>query len=170
MGELSCGLRQKIIQIHPLLRCNLFCSHRYSSSGPDAVKQKLDLGTLIQIIDDAHKMGYEVASFSGGEPFMYESHCTCKILWYDNYRHFKWYVIESGKVKKTSRIFGSDRNQFGWSSTTLNKTGCMPSSLRHPRFMNYHKRPGEESFCHDVSNPFDFPHIKYVDLKPFLIS
>ena len=35
-------------------------------------------------------------------------------------------------------------------------------------FMNHHKSADEEPFGHDVSNPFEFPHIKYVDPKPFL--
>jgi Fe-coproporphyrin III synthase len=72
MNELSYGLHQKIIQIHPTLACNLFCDHCYSNSGPNAIKLKLNPSVLIQVIDDAHEMGYEVASFSGGEPLMYE--------------------------------------------------------------------------------------------------
>ena len=35
-------------------------------------------------------------------------------------------------------------------------------------FFDHHKLADEEPFGHDVSNPFDFPFIKYVDPKPFL--
>jgi hypothetical protein len=35
-------------------------------------------------------------------------------------------------------------------------------------FLNHHKSPDEEPFGHDVSNPFEFPFIKYTDPKPFL--
>lgn len=72
MDQLSYGFKQKIIQIHPTLTCNLFCDHCYSSSGPNAANIKLNPSILIDVIDDAHEMGYEVVSFSGGEPLMYE--------------------------------------------------------------------------------------------------
>jgi hypothetical protein len=35
-------------------------------------------------------------------------------------------------------------------------------------FFEHHKSADEEPFGHDVSNPFEFPHVKYVDPKPFL--
>jgi hypothetical protein len=35
-------------------------------------------------------------------------------------------------------------------------------------FLNHYKTPKEEPFGHDVSNPFDFPYIKYIDPKPYL--
>jgi hypothetical protein len=35
-------------------------------------------------------------------------------------------------------------------------------------FLNHHKSADEEPFDPDVSNPFEFPFIKYVDPKPFL--
>jgi hypothetical protein len=37
-------------------------------------------------------------------------------------------------------------------------------------FFEHHKAAHEEPFGHDVSNPFEFPFIKYVDPKPFLRS
>lgn len=64
--------RQKVIQIHPSLRCNLSCRHCYSSSGPGATAQ-LDEHVLVDALSDAAEMGYEVASFSGGEPLLYPS-------------------------------------------------------------------------------------------------
>jgi hypothetical protein len=35
-------------------------------------------------------------------------------------------------------------------------------------YQNHHNRPSEEPFGHDVSNPFEFPYIKYFDPKPIL--
>jgi hypothetical protein len=35
-------------------------------------------------------------------------------------------------------------------------------------YKNHYKESSEEPFGHDVSNPFEFPHVKYVDPKPFL--
>ena len=37
-------------------------------------------------------------------------------------------------------------------------------------FWDHHKEPDEEPFGHDVSNPFEFPFIKYIDPKPLLRS
>jgi Fe-coproporphyrin III synthase len=62
--------RQRILQIHPTLRCNLQCLHCYSQSGPWA-REELDVSTLNQAVSHAALMGYEVLSVSGGEPFLY---------------------------------------------------------------------------------------------------
>jgi len=60
----------RIIQIHPTLRCNLFCKHCYSSSAPEK-KQGLPSRTLVNILEQAVPLGYNVVSLSGGEPFLY---------------------------------------------------------------------------------------------------
>ena len=62
--------RTSILQIHPSLRCNLSCSHCYSSSGPVG-HTELDVATICDVISDAAAMGYQVISVSGGEPLMY---------------------------------------------------------------------------------------------------
>lgn len=62
--------RQRIIQIHPTRRCNLQCRHCYSSSGPDAPRG-VEPDVLCAALSDAHQMGFEVAAFAGGEPFIY---------------------------------------------------------------------------------------------------
>jgi MoaA/NifB/PqqE/SkfB family radical SAM enzyme len=62
---------EPIIQIHPTRRCNLRCLHCYSASGPDA-RDLLSYGTLASVIEDAGALGYRVASFSGGEPILYQ--------------------------------------------------------------------------------------------------
>ena len=60
----------RVLQIHPTLRCNLKCPHCYSASGP-RIKQELPLDLLTRAVSDAHAEGYNVVSFSGGEPLMY---------------------------------------------------------------------------------------------------
>ncbi|MGD0299164.1 MAG: radical SAM protein [Bryobacteraceae bacterium] len=60
-----------IIQIHPTRRCNLRCLHCYSSSSPDEA-DSLPYATVEGVIEDAHAQGYKVASFSGGEPVLYQ--------------------------------------------------------------------------------------------------
>jgi MoaA/NifB/PqqE/SkfB family radical SAM enzyme len=64
------GRVSRIIQIHPSLRCNLCCKHCYSSSAPGE-KQGLELAPLLDLIEQAAPLGYNVVSFSGGEPFLY---------------------------------------------------------------------------------------------------
>jgi MoaA/NifB/PqqE/SkfB family radical SAM enzyme len=67
----TCGpTGQRILQLHPSLRCNLCCEHCYSSSGP-GVRTELDPAMVCGLVSDAARMGYQVVSFSGGEPFLY---------------------------------------------------------------------------------------------------
>jgi Fe-coproporphyrin III synthase len=67
----TCSLAgQRIVQLHPSLRCNLCCEHCYSSSGP-WVRSELDPAVVCGMVSDAARMGYQVASVSGGEPFLY---------------------------------------------------------------------------------------------------
>lgn len=61
----------RVIQIHPTLRCNLFCKHCYSSSSP-AAKGGLDLALLKPFLEYAYGQGFNAVSISGGEPFLYE--------------------------------------------------------------------------------------------------
>src|SRR5688572_4355450 len=63
--------KSRILQIHPTRRCNLRCLHCYSSSGPEE-KSRLDAQLLRRALTDASLEGYTVASFSGGEPLMYQ--------------------------------------------------------------------------------------------------
>jgi len=60
----------RIIQIHPTLRCNLSCKHCYSSSAPEK-KDGLAARDLINTLEQAAHLGYNVVSLSGGEPFIY---------------------------------------------------------------------------------------------------
>lgn len=61
---------QRIVQVHPGLRCNLCCAHCYSSSGPVA-KTSLSTDIVFNVLTDAARFDYTVASFSGGEPFLH---------------------------------------------------------------------------------------------------
>jgi len=63
-------LRVPTVQIHPTLRCNLLCMHCYSNSGPHA-RAELPVAAVCQTIVDASALGYEVVSWSGGEPLLY---------------------------------------------------------------------------------------------------
>ena len=62
--------RGRIVQIHPTLRCNLACSHCYSSSAPGG-KDGLSAEDLKPFLAAAREEGYDVVSLSGGEPFIY---------------------------------------------------------------------------------------------------
>jgi Fe-coproporphyrin III synthase len=66
-----CNTTRRIVQIHPLLTCNLSCNHCYSSSGPGNGLQ-LKIQRLIEVIEDLASLKYEALSFSGGEPLLYK--------------------------------------------------------------------------------------------------
>lgn len=63
-------LQSRVVQVHPTLRCNLSCSHCYSRSGPDATGE-IPPEILIDMLARLASEGYEVVSFSGGEPLIY---------------------------------------------------------------------------------------------------
>jgi MoaA/NifB/PqqE/SkfB family radical SAM enzyme len=67
---LQSGRVSRIIQIHPTLNCNLCCQHCYSSSAPWK-KGGLEVKALVQLLEQATPLGYNVVSLSGGEPFLY---------------------------------------------------------------------------------------------------
>ena len=67
----SPGLRQRTLQIHPTLTCNLRCKHCYSSSAP-SLRGMLGIDLLCTVVSDAADMGYETVAVSGGEPFLYQ--------------------------------------------------------------------------------------------------
>jgi len=62
----------RVVQIHPTLRCNLRCLHCYSSSGPQE-STELNPEILKAALTDAYSQGYGTASFSGGEPTLYKA-------------------------------------------------------------------------------------------------
>lgn len=62
--------RSRVLQVHPLGRCNLTCAHCYSTSSPQATS-RLAPGLLTAAIDDAAAAGYDVLAVSGGEPLLY---------------------------------------------------------------------------------------------------
>ena len=70
MSIIRCAGREPIVQIHPTRRCNLRCLHCYSWSSPGE-RDSLSSNVLLQLIEDAKVEGYQVASFSGGEPILY---------------------------------------------------------------------------------------------------
>ena len=62
--------RLRIVQIHPTRRCNLECLHCYSNSGP-LVHAELHEDLVRRAIADASAEGFDVISFSGGEPLLF---------------------------------------------------------------------------------------------------
>lgn len=61
----------RVLQLHPLGRCNLACAHCYSTSSPQAT-ERLPTRLLTGAIDDAASVGYDVLALSGGEPLLYQ--------------------------------------------------------------------------------------------------
>ena len=90
-----------IIQLHPSRRCNLACTHCYSSSGPTET-ESIPTTLLVEAIEQANSQGYRVASFSGGEPFLYcglmEALVRCKQL------SMRTSVVSNGYFTRTKRF------------------------------------------------------------------
>jgi len=64
----TCGYR--VVQIHPLLKCNLRCLHCYSTSSPDQLPA-LALDRLCGALDFLRLEGFNAVGVSGGEPLLY---------------------------------------------------------------------------------------------------
>jgi len=60
----------RVLQVHPIRRCNLACAHCHSSSGPDA-DEEVPLALLLSCVEDAARLGYTRLAVSGGEPLLY---------------------------------------------------------------------------------------------------
>jgi MoaA/NifB/PqqE/SkfB family radical SAM enzyme len=60
----------RVVQIHPLLRCNLRCLHCYSTSSPEA-EQSLPLARLTAALEILRQEGFNAVGISGGEPLLY---------------------------------------------------------------------------------------------------
>ena len=63
-------LPDRTVHLHPLDRCNLACSHCYSSSSP-ARSTVLPVDQMISALPALRAEGYTVISLSGGEPLLY---------------------------------------------------------------------------------------------------
>ncbi len=61
----------RVLQIHPLGRCNLACAHCYSSSSPRATSL-LPTALATRAVRDAAAAGYGRLAISGGEPLLYD--------------------------------------------------------------------------------------------------
>lgn len=62
--------RARVLQLHPLGRCNLSCAHCYSTSSPQATA-RIDADLLTGAIEQAAAAGYDALAVSGGEPLLY---------------------------------------------------------------------------------------------------
>lgn len=63
-------MASRTVQVHLNRLCNLACLHCYSRSGPGE-RESLAPALVASFLADAKAQGYEVAAFSGGEPFLY---------------------------------------------------------------------------------------------------
>jgi MoaA/NifB/PqqE/SkfB family radical SAM enzyme len=63
------GENTRVFQMHLTARCNLRCTHCYSSSSPDE-RGGLPAALAKQAIRSAADLGYNTISFSGGEPLL----------------------------------------------------------------------------------------------------
>jgi MoaA/NifB/PqqE/SkfB family radical SAM enzyme len=61
----------RVVQVHPLLRCNLRCLHCYSESSPKQVSG-LSVERLCRALDLLCEEGYNGVGISGGEPLLYD--------------------------------------------------------------------------------------------------
>ncbi|HKX54595.1 MAG TPA: radical SAM protein [Xanthomonadales bacterium] len=64
-------LPDRIIHLHPTVRCNLACLHCYSESDPQQGKG-LDADEICHALQVLRSEGYAVISLSGGEPLVYQ--------------------------------------------------------------------------------------------------
>lgn len=71
MPNYSGFLKSRVIQLHLTQRCNLSCTHCYSSSDPYKC-QELPRNWLTRVLADLRCEGYEVICFSGGEPLVHK--------------------------------------------------------------------------------------------------
>ena len=63
-------LPARVVHLHPSRFCNLACQHCYSASGPD-MRGELAPEAIVSALAVLQAEGYEVLSFSGGEPLLY---------------------------------------------------------------------------------------------------
>jgi MoaA/NifB/PqqE/SkfB family radical SAM enzyme len=98
----QCGRGQfsRIVQVHLTLHCNLACKHCYSSSLP-AYRAGLNLAELKRFLEYAFDRGYEVASFSGGEPFLYRD--LSELLQFTRKIGFRNSVVSNGMLLNSER-------------------------------------------------------------------
>ncbi|MGB7623083.1 MAG: radical SAM protein, partial [Terriglobia bacterium] len=60
----------RVIQIHPLLKCNLRCLHCYSISSPEQ-PQALSVDRILPALELLRREGFNAVGISGGEPLLY---------------------------------------------------------------------------------------------------
>src|SRR5262245_29195512 len=60
----------RVVQIHPLLKCNLRCLHCYSTSSPEQLRA-LSSERLYYALSLLRDEGYNGVGISGGEPLLY---------------------------------------------------------------------------------------------------
>lgn len=91
----------KTIQVHLNRVCNLACLHCYSRSGPTE-RESLSLEMLARFLAEARDEGYELVSFSGGEPFLHPQ--FAEIVALARALGFAAVAITNGTILKGSRL------------------------------------------------------------------
>lgn len=95
------GEGARIVQLHPTRRCNLQCLHCYSTSGPRE-RTELPEAVVTELLDDAAAEGFNVASFSGGEPLLYRP--LRPVLEHARARGFATTVVTNGTLVDEERV------------------------------------------------------------------
>ncbi len=88
-----------IIHLHPTLKCNLKCSHCYSSSAPH-FRDVIDLELIKPFLLSAFQLGFNTIAVSGGEPFLYKD--LDKVLAFTKAIGYKNTLVSNGMLLKTS--------------------------------------------------------------------
>ncbi len=88
-----------IIHLHPTLKCNLKCSHCYSSSAPH-YRDFIDLDLIKPFLLSAHQLGFNTIAVSGGEPFLYQN--LDALLSYSKKIGFKNTLVSNGMLLQSS--------------------------------------------------------------------
>lgn len=86
---------QRVIHLHPTLRCNLACAHCYSSSSP-ARSEDVNLTELSEALGLLAGAGYTTVSISGGEPFLYRG--MVELVHQCHYLGLRVHVVTNGTV------------------------------------------------------------------------
>ncbi len=72
------------LQLRLCRKCNLTCTHCYTSSSPQSDEPHLPLDRAIEILEQARPLGLQVVTLIGGEPLIYP-HFAELLDWFDEH-------------------------------------------------------------------------------------
>lgn len=70
-------------------------------------------------------------------------------------------------LRRCSHVFSGDADFFSEPKTDV-PLRRLTDDVLHEWYFQHCKADDEEPFGHDVSNPFEYPHVKYFDPKSLL--